>query len=337
MTTRSFAADLALTDLDDRHALTDFVARYALGPARRMMGTPAPHPSEGERPPHPEPYTGNDSHTQFGPIIKGLVLWSTLFPQASPSFGELEAIGRVPHSAWMDGAFELGLWTGYGKVRRFVDGLFGDVEALPWELPTKQIRVPPSAPRRNDEAMAELRRMQALLLRLYGPAEEWGDIAVRQTTGLRHVDLDAARELDTILRREVHARIVRFGTDEPVLADEAPDGEAHILRVDGGVFAAQVPETLAGALALDYLEGLAAGRNVARCAACGRAVVITNHQAARVEKGQPVYHPDCKGEARLAYFRTYQRDRRLVALGLLLPSEPDAPGEARSGAGLPAD
>lgn len=320
---RSLAADLVATNLAEAESLTDYIARHALGPARMIVGGPQPDASEGERAPSPPPFSSDDSHAHFGPMIKGLVLWSTLFPQAAPSFGRIEAVGRTPDSAWIDGAYELGLWTGYAKVRRFVNGLLGTIEAMPWELPTEQIQIPSRAPQRNDESMAVLNRMQALLLRLYGDPDEWNDIAIRENTGLRHVDLDAAAELDAILRLDVHARVVRYGTDEPVLPEEAPDGEGHVLRMDGGVFAAQVPETLAGALALDYLEGLSLGRTVARCAACGRAVVVTNHQAARVEKRQPVYHPECKSEARLAYFRDYQRDRRLAAVGL--PTSRDSP------------
>lgn len=307
------AAELALVDIDDQEDLAAWVARHALGPVRRMLGIPAPDPSEGlEAPPAP-PFSTDVTQAAFGPAVAGLAIWSGLYPHAAPSFGELESLGRHPASAWLDGAYFLGLWVGYGEVRRQVAGLFGP------ELEPGDPRLSGDVrfhrePRRNDAGLAELRRMQALLLRLYGDPDEWDDLLVREEIGLRHVDLEAAWELDRILRRDVHRRIVRMGTDEPVLPGEV-DGEAHDLRVDGGVFAASVPETLSGALALDYLEGLESQRRVARCAGCRRALVVSNQQAARVAKGQPVYHADCKGEARLTYFRSYQRRRRGAAVG----------------------
>ena len=81
--------------------------------------------------------------------------------------------------------------------------------------------------------------------------------------------------------------------NEPILPEESPDGDAHVLTVIGGVFPALVPESISGAVALDYTEGLARHRRVAVCAHCNRAVVLSNQQAGRARKGLPVYHDEC--------------------------------------------
>ena len=303
------AADLVLADIGDPDQLAAWVARHAIAPARRMLGMPAPDPAEGEQAPVAPLFSSDDSPAHFGPVIGGLLIWSTLFPHVAPAFGELDTLRRNPSIAWQDGGFTLALWTGYGQVRRQVAGLFGP-EATPEEEWRRWDVRHHDEPRRNDAALDELRRMQQLLLRLYGDPDEWDDLAVRYETGLRHVDLEAAAELDGILHSDVHRRLMRQGTDEPVLPGEWPDDEGHVLRVDAGVFAALVPETLSGALALDFADGLESHRRVARCAGCKRAVVISNQQAARVAKRQPVYHRECKDGARLAYFRSYQRGRR---------------------------
>lgn len=306
------AADLVLVDIANPDQLATWVARHTIAPARRMLGMPAPSPAEGEEAPAAPSFSSDDSPAHFGPVISGLLIWSTLFPHVAPTFGELDTLRRNPSIAWQDGGFTLALWTGYGQVRRQVDGLFGPETTPEEERRRWDVRYH-DEPRRNAAALDELRRMQQLLLRLYGDPDEWEDLVVRYETGLRHVDLEAAAELDAILHRDVHRRLVRVGTDEPILPGEMPDGEGRMLRVDAGVFAASVPETLSGALALDFADGLESHRRVARCAGCKLAVVISNQQAARVAKRQPVYHPECKDEARLAYFRAYQRTRRGLA------------------------
>ncbi len=151
--------------------------------------------------------------------------------------------------------------------------------------------------------------MQTLLGRLVGPPSAWGDIEIRSETGLQHVDVAAAHEMDQILHRDVPRRLVWFGTVDPILPEETPDGEMFIVTNDGGVFPALVPETISGVLALDYTEGLALHRRVAVCGHCNRAVVLSNQQVARSRKGLPVYHESCATEHRLSYFRNYQRRR----------------------------
>ena len=303
----SLAADLVLTDLGDRAALTRFVAQHAVGPARQMMRMPEPAPAEGDDAPRME-VPGDDSPTLFGPVIGGLVIWSSLFPHAAPMFGDLETVRRSPHTAWLDGAFAFALWTSYGQVQAQVDGLFGP-PSTDEDNERRANVVFRLEPRRNDTALEELRSIQRLLLRLYGPPEEWADLLVRYETGLEHVDLAAASELDEILRRDAHRRLIRLGTDEPILEDDMLEG---VLTVDGGVFPAMVPESLSAVFALDYADGLAGHRRVAQCSRCHRALVVSNQQAARARKGMAVYHDECAREHRLGYYRTYQKARRSV-------------------------
>jgi hypothetical protein len=303
----SLAADLVLTDLDERTSLTRFVAQHAVGPARRMMRMAEPTPDEGDDAP-PMEMPGDDSPTHFGPVISGLVIWSALFPHAAPMFGDLETIRRSPHTAWLDGAFAFALWTSYGQIRAQVDGLFGPPSTVEDDERRANVLFR-REPRRNDAALEELRSIQRLLVRLYGPPEEWADLLVRYETGLEHVDLAAATELDHILRRDAHRRLIRLGTDEPILDDDMLEG---VLTVDGGVFPALVPESLSAVFALDYADGLAGHRRVAQCSRCHRALVVSNQQAARVRKGMAVYHDDCAREHRLGYYRTYQQARRSV-------------------------
>ena len=130
-----------------------------------------------------------------------------------------------------------------------------------------------------------------------------------EDTGLERVDMPSAIEVDGILRRDVHRRLVWLGNAEPILPEDSPDGEGHVLTWDGGVFPALVPETISGTIALDYADGLARHRRVAVCAHCNRAVVLSNQRAARDRKGLPIYHEVCAREHRLGYFRSYQRRR----------------------------
>lgn len=303
MEARSLAADLTLLDIDDRAALTDYLATYCVAPCRRMWSRPEPHAQEGDA------FGRGDlvlepSTAHFEPVIVALALWAGLFPQSAPSFGNSGDIARNPASAWLDGSFFMAAFTSYEEIGRQVDGLFAPepnragpnwAEHEPWP---------------NPEAVAELRTIRELILRLVGPPREWGDLEVIEDTGLEHVDIAAARELDTILRGDVHRRLVRFGADEPILPEESPDGEAHILTVNAGVFPALVPESISGAIALDYTEGLARHRRVAVCGHCNRAVVLSNQRAARARKALPVYHQECAHEHRLGYYRGYQRQRR---------------------------
>lgn len=308
--TASLAADLVLTNIDDPASLTRFVAQHAVGPARRMYRMPEPSSDEGDDAP-PMQRSGDDSPAHFGPVIAGLVIWSTLFPHAAPMFGDLETIRRSPHTAWLDGAFAYALWTSYEQIELQVSGLFGAASTAEDEYRRGDVRYR-REPRRNDAALDELRAAQALLMRLYGPPEEWADLLVRYETGLEHVDLAAAAELDDILRRDAHRRLIRLGTDEPLLDDDLLTG---VLSVDGGVFPALVPESLSAVFALDYADGLAGHRRVAQCNRCRRALVVSNQQAARVRKGMPVYHDECAREHRLGYYRDYQQARRAGIIG----------------------
>ncbi|MDL2335091.1 MAG: hypothetical protein QFC55_03565 [Chloroflexota bacterium] len=278
---------------------------------------PAPSPAEGDAAPRTA-MSGSDSPTHFGPVIAGLVIWSTLFPHAAPMFGELSTIRRSPHIAWLDGSFAFALFTSYDQVKRQVEALFGPDSTAEDEHRRGDVRYH-HEPRRNDYALDELHSVRALLLRLYGPPEAWADHLIRYETGLEHVDLTAAGELDDILRRDVHRRLVRLGSDEPILDDDLAGG---VLTVDGGVFPAFVPESLAGVFALDYADGLAGHRRVAQCGRCERALVISNQQAARIGKGLPIYHRECAQEHRRDYYREYQRARRG---GVLVPVRESAP------------
>jgi hypothetical protein len=301
----SSAADLVLTDIDDATSLTRFVARHAIAPARQMWRLPLPSPDETNDVP-PTDGRGDDSPVHFGPVIGGLVIWSTLFPHAAPMFGDVETVAGSPNTAWLDGAFTLALWTGYGEIRAQVDGLFGAPSTPEDDHRRGDVRFR-REPRRNDAALGELRAIQALLLRLCGKPEDWADLIVRYDTGLEHVDLAAAIELDDILHRGAHRRLVRLGTDEPLLMDDHLEG---VLSVDGGVFSAVVPETMSAVLAVDFTDGLAGDRRLAKCGHCGRALVVSNQQAARIRRGYDVYHGECAKEHRLTYYRDYQQGRR---------------------------
>lgn len=312
---RSLARDLLLTDLADQISVTELVVSHALAPCRRMYSLPTPRADEGERWKWQDrlrfdgsvvsavvPMRLDPSPAHFQPVISGLALYSGLFPFATPSFADRRDIVENPSSAWLDGSWHMAAWMGYDDVARQVNGLY----LPPREgAPNLVLREPWP----NPEALIQLRSMQALLLRLVGPPSEWGDIHLIEDTGLERVDMPAAIELDVILRRDVHRRLIWLGNAEPILPEDSPDGEGHVLTWDGGVFPALVPETISGAIALDYADGLARHRRVAVCGHCNRAVVMSNQQVARDRKGLPVFHDACAREHRLGYFRDYQRGR----------------------------
>jgi hypothetical protein len=303
---RSIARDLLLVDANDEKGLTELVVTYAVAPARRMWSLAEPRSDEGDDGWKRDQgaVTLDESTGHFAPVIAGLALWASLFPYSAVSFADRSDIARNPSSAFMDGSWHMAMFTSYGDVAELVHGLYLDVTDA---RPNVASRHPLPWP--NPDALAELRRMQALLGRLVGPPSAWGDIEIRSETGLQHVDVAAAHDMDEILHRDVHRRLVWFGTVDPILPEETPEGEMLVVTNDGGVFPALVPETISGVIALDYTEGLALHRRVAVCGHCNRAVVLSNQQVARSRKGLAVYHESCATEHRLSYFRDYQRRR----------------------------
>lgn len=125
------------------------------------------------------------------------------------------------------------------------------------------------------------------------------------------MDRDAARALDEILRRDTHTRIVWLVDTELALDPNAPDPDAVVdLIVDRGVFSAVIPETLAGLIALDFVETLRLDPKTGICAECGRPVLLSPQRAARTRRGDPVYHVDCGQAHRRQWIREYQRNRQ---------------------------
>ena len=88
------------------------------------------------------------------------------------------------------------------------------------------------------------------------------------------------------------------------------DGEWIDTVYDRGVSTTVIPETLAGVVALDFVETLQREPTLGRCAGCGLFLVLTPQQSGRHRAGQAIYHPECDREHRLKYVREYQRQRR---------------------------
>lgn len=331
---RSLALDLFSAGPLDRAAVTRLVADHAVGPARRAWSLPAPRPGEtpvevvtqpvrhGHGPgwigPVPELVV---STALFDPVVAGYVLFRTLFPGATLSYEPIETDLAVPNWIYFEHSRDLAVYR-YEDLECLVAGAFGDDVSPPHidDLPSPY-RVQP-----NPAALAELAEAQAMVRRVLDvPRPTEPPLLVREQIGLRHVDEAAAWPLDEILRRDVHQRAVWFARVDVliplagVVTDR--DGGAHLVAPDDsdpvldqvddhGVYPTQVPETIRGVVALDLVRTFPRQREIAPCAHCALAVVLTPHQAGRVDAGLPVYHPDCRPSARRRWMRDYQRRRR---------------------------
>jgi len=167
------------------------------------------------------------------------------------SFADRSDIARNPSSAFMDGSWHMAMFTSYSDVAELVHGLYFEATDA---RPNVASRHPLPWP--NPDALAELRGMQALLGRLVGPPSAWGDIEIRSETGLQHVDVAAAHDMDDISIATCidasygSARLIRSCPKKHLTGD----ARGHQRR--GGVPGARRRDDL-GVIALDYTEGLA--------------------------------------------------------------------------------
>jgi hypothetical protein len=311
---RSFAFDLEATDLQDHASLTELVVAHTIAPARQGWGLPAPQPGEGRDYLFEPAERGADgllvramrsfgldeSPRSFDPLVRALMLFARLFPQCVGIAGSVDEIIRHPGMAVLADSMHL-TNRPYEAIADLVAGLLGVQSVTPFQ-PGDYHRTA-----RNDEALAELAEARQVIRRVVTrgePDEHTQFIDI----GLQRVDFMAAGRLDEILRRDVHRRLVWFTTFEVYdgADDLAPDATEWFER---GVFAAQVPETIAGLAALDYTEQLQPGLAIAGCGQCGRLMAVEGRQRYLASRNRPVYHEACYLPHKRGYWRAYQRER----------------------------
>lgn len=320
--TRRLSLDLLALDLNDRAALVAFVAAHAVAPARTLLGMDRLHPGEGEitrsrsltfnaldmRPMWP-----NETHpiAEVEAFMRGFLLARFLFPGAIDSqFVHADFID-LPGSSVFERAFPLS-WLRWPALEVLVDGLYGVGPGRPDEPTISRHYVP------SQSSLGQLAEAQALVRSALGEPD---DFAARVDIGLQAMSHSAAMSLDAVLRRDSRTRLVWLLDTEWVFDSDGPDpGEAIPLDVDRGVFAAVIPESLLGLVALDFVETLRMDPRTGKCAQCGQPVVLTPQQASRARKGEPIYHEDCGAEHRVRYVRDCQRRRRQNAAPNLTPS-----------------
>jgi hypothetical protein len=326
---RSLALDLAMLDLDEPSALVGFLATHAIGVARRLYCMPVPRPGETETildaartafvRREPEKFGFETSTALFDPFIRGHVLFARLLPHATlRAEGFAESLA-VPNWAYFEDslAFAHFLWS---DLEHLVEGLFGRPAPGPdhYGIPFRY------EPQRNDQGLGELRQAQVLVRAALQPPTDPDDPAYhRRRIGLRAMDHTTAFAIDEILRAQVHQRLVWFVSVDMVFpighveTDAAgrtylvPDLGDEPLEItdDHGVFPTVIAETIAGVVALDLVGTFWREREVGQCGACGRWMLLSGQQAARVEKGGSAYHDSCRDEHRLAYFRQHSKAR----------------------------
>jgi hypothetical protein len=244
------------------------------------------------------------SAAHFGPVINGILLFRWLFPGSGFASDVPEEIVKIPGYSFLHDSQELAYRT-YEEIAYLVDGLL-DV-AVPAPL------FHGGAPYRaqtNDQSLSELRAAQGLLSQAMGAPDDFGDYR-RLDHGLAAIDMGVEHEIDTILRRDVHERLIWLGDFEE--ADHENESSvismADMIVFDRGVFPAIVPESLVGLVAFDFAESLRLDRAAGRCERCHQPLLLTAQQSARARRGLPVFHRSCHAEHRLAYFRQYQQGR----------------------------
>jgi hypothetical protein len=301
---RRLSLDLAVANLDDPEALTGILMTHVVAPARALFGDryPRPHRDEGEdlRNPRlieledgtvfedPEDAEPEDTTLGFDTFIRGWVLFHSLFPRvAGESYVNLDRPERVF----------------FGDARRTAGILWPEMALLVRRMLDADGRG------KGGPELRELRRLQGLLRKALTPPEgTWWHVR-DHTTGLRIVDSHAAAELDSILRADVRHRLVWFEGGVWGLSIQR-EGRWVDTIFDRGVFATAIPETVAGVVALDFVESLRREPTIAACAECGLWVDMSSQQAARSQRGMPIYHRECHDQHRVRYVRAYQRLRR---------------------------
>lgn len=317
---RRLAFDLAVANLDDPEALTALLMAHVVAPARALFRDRYPRPHRDEtndvRAPRqialedgtsfedPEDSEPEATTVGFDPFIRGWVLFHRLFPRVDGEgsvnldrpekvfFGDARLNARV---LWPEMAFGVGRM--YEREQR------GE----------------------GDPGLRELRHLQGLLRQaLTPPKEAWW--RVRHSSGLQIVDQEAAAALDAILRADVRQRLVWFEGGTWGLSIQH-DGKWVDTVFDRGVFATVIPETIAGVVALDFVETLRREPMIAPCAECGLWVEMSPQQVARSQAGKPIYHHECHAQHRVRYVRTYQQRRRRQATATSKSVARSGPGQ----------
>ncbi len=317
--TRSLAYDLVDTDLEDPVSVTAFVVAHTVAPARAAWGLPAPRSGEGrsflverekERPDgllvqYMRNWRLEESTRAFDPLVRGLLLFAWLFPQSV--FHSERAEGILDHPGWsvLDDSMAL-MGRPYEAIDHLVAGLLGMASERPFWTGSHA-----HVPVRNEIALAELLAAQQLVEQALDPVSDDPDTYLIDI-GLHRIAWGVAREIDEIVRSEVRRRLVWFGSFEPEIVingDGDPDVGDGIISLERGVFAADVPETIRGLVMLDLTEQFGHDHETARCARCGLLMRLTAHQKSRARLRRPVYHPGCRDEQRLVYFRRKSKER----------------------------
>jgi hypothetical protein len=310
-TPRSLAFDLLTTDLTSTDELTDLVIAHTVAPARAAWGLTSPAPGEGDSFLFEEIEANSDglamrsmrpcrlieSQAQFVPVIRGLLLFAWLFPESVSLGSQVPTILDEPGWCFLDDSFGL-MGRPYDAMLDMVRALLGEDLRIDQYTGTWPLR-----PQANPPAMKALARAQELVARAVGPVPVDPDTYVLDR-GLDRMEWWTARDLDKMLRHEVHRRLIRLETPEVPL-----DDDTRPIYLDRGVFPVDLPETLEALVALDLSEQLGQGRSVGVCARCRRPLQLTDRQEGRARRGQPVYHESCWAEQRLVYWRGKARQR----------------------------
>jgi hypothetical protein len=311
-TPQSLAFDLLTTDLTSIDELTNLVIAHTVAPARAAWGLASPATGEGDsflfedleatseglplRSMRPCRLVESQGH--FVPVIRSLLLFAWLFPESVSLGSQVPAILDEPGWCFLDDSFGL-MGRPYDAMRDMVSALLGEEDVRI----DQYTGIWPLRPQANPPAMEALARAQELVARAVGPVPDDPDTYMLDR-GLDRMEWWAARDLDKMLRHEVHRRLIRLETPEVPLDDDSSP-----IYLDRGVFAVDLPETLEALVALDLSEQLGQGRSVGLCARCRRPLQLTDRQEGRARRGQPVYHENCWTEQRLVYWRGKARAR----------------------------
>jgi hypothetical protein len=318
----SIALDLAATDLADYDSLLDFVVAHTIAPVRAAYGLPAPQPDEGhsyfvERTErhadgmlveHIRSYNLKESTRLFDPVVRALLLFGWLFPRSILPSQSPEEVLKTPGWSVLLQSMTL-VDRPHEAIAHLVGGLLGVSTPRPWWTGSS-----PLEPAANATALAELASMQELIRGALSAVTEDPHTHLIDI-GLNRIDQVVAWELDEIARSEVRRRFVWLGTYEFVDHDDSDTSDSFPEAFERGVFAADVPETLKGLIALDYSEQLGNDHTTGRCAQCGALMEVDGRQRGRVRRGEPVYHPDCRDEHRLVYFRRKSHEHYAHKIG----------------------
>lgn len=322
-TGRRLSLDLIGADLVAPGDVARLLARHAVTPARRLIGLPDAAPTEDLGVPVPVSF-GLDGRPQwpveaparemFEPFLRGYTLMTELVPGAIEAPRDARTVLAAPGPSFIHRALALAClrWEDIVVLAR---AILGERVARP----VNAFVLARYEPRPNFAALAELARLRDLVRSALGEPEDPADLPyVREDIGLAALGRDVALEIDGILRRDVHSRLIWLGDTVPAFDDVHFDHEGEPmlvpLVVDRGTFDALLPETLAGLVTLDLVEMLRVGQRRALCAVCRKLVVLNARRAGRARRGEAVYHPDCHEAYRQRFVREYQRNRRRAAV-----------------------